>query len=210
MIRKEHSPRTSGIPLRACKALLAATASLVLIIPAASGAQPQDHRSGGPSGGGQPPSGGRSGAPSHGPRSGGPSAGGFGGTRRSGGFGGGPPATRSQFGPGNTFFGYDGSEQRDSQGGAGDRRGFGGEFTSARRFNGGAYRRPPGWYAHQWRHGDMLPALFWSQDYWLLNYWLYGLSPPPYGYVWVRDGGDALLIDQNTGEIVEVINGVFY
>jgi Ni/Co efflux regulator RcnB len=52
--------------------------------------------------------------------------------------------------------------------------------------------------------------MFWGRDYWLMDYWLYSLSPPPYGYVWVRYGDDALLIDQGTGEIAEVIYGVFY
>ena len=41
-------------------------------------------------------------------------------------------------------------------------------------------------------------------------YGYYGLPYPPPGTVWVRYGDDALLIDQYTGEIVEVIYGLFY
>ena len=36
------------------------------------------------------------------------------------------------------------------------------------------------------------------------------LIAPPYGAIWVRVGDDALLIDQYTGEIIEVDYGVFY
>jgi Ni/Co efflux regulator RcnB len=37
----------------------------------------------------------------------------------------------------------------------------------------------------------------------------FGLAPPPYGYEWVRNGDDALLIDTNTGEILQVEYDVF-
>ena len=73
----------------------------------------------------------------------------------------------------------------------------------------GAFHRPDGWYAHRWHSGDILPGLFWSRDFWIADYWLYALSPPPYGYVWIRDGDDAVLIDQSTGEVVEVVYDAF-
>jgi Ni/Co efflux regulator RcnB len=216
---------------KASRALLAATASVILMLPAVAGAQ--GHGGGGPGGGGPPAGdhgggghgggggghggGSGGGASPHG--GGGPSHGGGGGVAHGGpggapggghgGFGGGPAFGATQF-SGHTFRGYDGSEQRDEHGNFGDRRGFGDEFSSAHRYRSGGYQRPDGWYAHHWRHGEILPPLFWAQDYWLLDYWLYGLSPPPYGYVWVRDGADSLLISRATGEIVEVIYGVFY
>ena len=34
--------------------------------------------------------------------------------------------------------------------------------------------------------------------------------PPPPGTIWVRDGSDALLIDQGDGEIIQVDYSVFY
>ena len=36
----------------------------------------------------------------------------------------------------------------------------------------------------------------WARQYWLTDYTIYALPPPPFGAVWVRVGGDALLIDQ--------------
>ena len=68
----------------------------------------------------------------------------------------------------------------------------------SRRFHAPDYRRPPGWYAHRWTFGEFLPAPFWAQDYWLNG--LYGLMPcaaAALWRVWVRDGDDALLIDQD-------------
>ena len=59
-------------------------------------------------------------------------------------------------------------------------------------------------------YGDILPGAFWASSYWIADYWLYALAPPPPGYVWVRYGADALLIDRSTGEVVEVIYGIFY
>jgi Ni/Co efflux regulator RcnB len=83
-------------------------------------------------------------------------------------------------------------------------------FNAARRFRAPAYRPPPGWYARQWVWGDVLPVAFWPRNYWLTNYAIYDLPPPPFGAIWVRVGSDALLIDQNSGEIIEVDYGVFY
>ena len=83
-------------------------------------------------------------------------------------------------------------------------------FTAPHRFHAAAYRRPRGWYSHHWVFGEILPALFWTQDYWLTDYVDFGLEPPPPGTVWVRDGYDALLIDRYTGEIIQVDYSVFY
>ena len=83
-------------------------------------------------------------------------------------------------------------------------------FNAPRHFHAGAYHRPAGWYSHHWVYGEYLPALFWSRNYWLIDFMDYGLPPPPYGAVWVRVGDDALLIDQDTGEIITVEYGVFY
>jgi Ni/Co efflux regulator RcnB len=83
-------------------------------------------------------------------------------------------------------------------------------FNAQRRFHAPSYRRPHGWYDRRWSFGDFLPSLFWSQQYWLSNYYAYDLPPPPYGTVWVRNGNDALLIDRDSGEIITVEYGVFY
>lgn len=91
-----------------------------------------------------------------------------------------------------------------------DRHTYQRNFTAPHHYHVGGYERPHGWYQHNWVYGEVLPALFWSQNYWLLDYYDYGLAVPPPGFVWVRYGNDALLIDQSTGEILQVEYGVFY
>ena len=49
-----------------------------------------------------------------------------------------------------------------------------------------------------------------SAPLFLSNYDDYGLDEPDNGYVWVRDGDDAVLVDRYTGEVVEVEYDVFY
>jgi Ni/Co efflux regulator RcnB len=83
-------------------------------------------------------------------------------------------------------------------------------FRAERRFHAPVYRRPPGWYARRWTWGEFLPVSFWSRNYWITDFNVYGLPPPPFGAVWVRVGNDALLIDQDSGEIIEVDYGIFY
>ena len=70
--------------------------------------------------------------------------------------------------------------------------------------------RPAGWYDHRWTFGEFLPSAFWGRDYWLSNYSIYDLPPPPYGATWVRVGTDALLVDQDSGEVITVEYDVFY
>jgi Ni/Co efflux regulator RcnB len=79
-----------------------------------------------------------------------------------------------------------------------------------RHFHFGEYRRPQGWYNHRWIGGEILPPLFFAQEYWIDNYSYFGLQFPPPGTVWIRDGNDALLIDRRTGEVIQVVYGVFY
>lgn len=83
-------------------------------------------------------------------------------------------------------------------------------FRASQRFRAAPYRRPPGYFARRWSWGQTLPVAFWTRDYWLTDFYAYDLPPPPYGAIWVRVGDDALLIDQYTGEIIEVDYGVFY
>lgn len=91
-----------------------------------------------------------------------------------------------------------------------DRHAFQRNFASPRHFHIGGYVRPQGWYSRHWGYGDILPAFFWTQNYWISDYYDYGLVAPPPGFVWVRDGDDALLVDTDTGEILQVVYGVFY
>ncbi len=89
-------------------------------------------------------------------------------------------------------------------------RDFHRDYRADHRFHVGGYRRPYGWYSHHWVFGEFLPRPFWARDYWLYDYADYDLPPPPFGTVWVRVNDDALLIDQDTGEIISVVYGVFY
>jgi Ni/Co efflux regulator RcnB len=90
-----------------------------------------------------------------------------------------------------------------------DRHAFQRNVTASRHFHVSVYVRPQGWYDHHWGYGEILPAFFWAQNYWLNNYADYGLDVPPPGFVWVRDGDDALLVDTSSGEILQVDYGVF-
>ncbi len=83
-------------------------------------------------------------------------------------------------------------------------------FRAPRQYHLPPYRRPTGWYAEAWTFGMVMPALFWSRDYWITDYRMYGLDDPPYGYVWVRDTDDALLVDVTTGYVLRVVYSVFY
>jgi Ni/Co efflux regulator RcnB len=89
-------------------------------------------------------------------------------------------------------------------------RDFHRNFQASRRFQVPVYRRPAGWYSHRWVFGEFLPAAFWIRDYWLIDFADYDLPPPPFGAVWVRVDHDALLIDEDTGEIITVAYDVFY
>ena len=82
--------------------------------------------------------------------------------------------------------------------------------SSARHFQAGAYRAPQGYSYRRWSWGQRLPAIYFGRDYWIGDYASYGLFAPPYGLVWVRFGPDALLIDEYSGDIVQVDYGVFY
>ncbi len=144
-----------------------------------------------------------------GPRSGGP-AGVQANAARSGHggpFTGGSNTPFDLFGPGgrgfhdNTHYGHHDNNGYDALRGA---------VTARQRFHYGDYRRPQGWYDHHWVSGEILPALFFSQEYWIDNYAYFGLDYPPLGTIWIRDGNDALLIDRRTGEVIRVDYGVFY
>lgn len=77
------------------------------------------------------------------------------------------------------------------------------------RYHWEAYREPRGWYYRRWSYGEVFPVAFWTQEYWIVSYWQFGLLNPPYGYVWVRYGPDALLVDVENGQILGVVYAVF-
>ncbi len=90
-----------------------------------------------------------------------------------------------------------------------DRAAYQHNFQAARVYHVGVYRRPPGWVPHRWAFGQVLPRAYWAAPYILADYWLFALEVPPAGYEWVRDDTDAILVNVQTGEILQVEYGVF-
>jgi len=90
-----------------------------------------------------------------------------------------------------------------------DRGAYQHNFRAARSYHVGPYHRPTGWVAHTWGYGAILPRAYRTSQYLLADYWLFALEVPPGGYEWVRDGADALLINVDSGEILQVEYGVF-
>jgi Ni/Co efflux regulator RcnB len=77
------------------------------------------------------------------------------------------------------------------------------------RFAGARYHWPRGYGYHRYAIGYRLPRAYWVSDYFLADYVDYGLDPPPDDFQWIRYGPDILLINQDTGEIAQVIYGAF-
>ena len=82
-------------------------------------------------------------------------------------------------------------------------------FQAARSYHVGPYHRPAGWSNRHWGFGEILPRAYWASQYILADYWLFALEVPPSGYEWVRDGDDAILVNTDTGEILQVEYGTF-
>jgi Ni/Co efflux regulator RcnB len=83
-------------------------------------------------------------------------------------------------------------------------------ITAERRFHYGDYHAPQGYSYRRWSYGDHLPAIYFGRDYWIPNYWNFGLAWAPDGCEWVRFGPDAVLVDIDTGEVIQVVYDVFY
>jgi Ni/Co efflux regulator RcnB len=82
-------------------------------------------------------------------------------------------------------------------------------YNAARRYHWTPYQRPNGWIYRRWTFGQILPSLFWGRNYWVDRYMDYGLMDPPYGYVWVRYGDDALLVNVENGRILRVVYNLY-
>jgi Ni/Co efflux regulator RcnB len=108
----------------------------------------------------------------------------------------------------------DRNERRDARGNNDRRRAdvrqYRRNYDSPRRYRAGSYQWRDGYSYNRYRYGQRLPRHFYGRNFWLTNFVIFGLFPPPDGYVWVRYGPDAILIDEYTGEIVQVRYNVFY
>lgn len=56
-----------------------------------------------------------------------------------------------------------------------------------------------------WQQGEIAPAQVWSPRYLITDIAHYGLARPPLGDAWFRFGREALLINQKTGEVMQVV-----
>jgi Ni/Co efflux regulator RcnB len=90
-----------------------------------------------------------------------------------------------------------------------DRQVYNHNFTADRSYHIGPYHAPHGYAYRRWGYGEVLPRYYWAQQYWLTDYWLFGLEVPPVGFEWVRYGPDALLINTDNGEVIQVVYGRF-
>lgn len=82
-------------------------------------------------------------------------------------------------------------------------------YSSAHRYRY-AWRPPSGFYLRAWTFGEFLPRGWYGPGAWIVDPWRYDLPLPPPGYDWVRSGPDALLVDQFTGRIVQVVRDAFW
>ncbi|MBI3678406.1 MAG: RcnB family protein [Proteobacteria bacterium] len=85
-----------------------------------------------------------------------------------------------------------------------------GAKTSPQRYHAGVYKAPSGYHYQRWSPGERLPHIYFVRTFWILDFIDFGLFLPPPGYVWVRFGPDALLIDTFTGEVIAVEYDVFW
>ncbi|WP_293881360.1 RcnB family protein [Sphingomonas sp.] len=79
-----------------------------------------------------------------------------------------------------------------------------------RHYRAGQYQMPRGYSQRRWSYGERLPSSYYARNYWISNFLLYSLFAPPSGFVWVRVGNDAFLIDRFDGEIIQARYNVFY
>lgn len=81
--------------------------------------------------------------------------------------------------------------------------------TSKKHYDAAAFVAPSGYTYTRLNVGEKVPAPLLGGGVTLSDYQSYELQAPPSGAIWIRNGQDALLIDQNTGEVVQADYGVF-
>ncbi len=88
-------------------------------------------------------------------------------------------------------------------------RSHGFRHYDGRRYYGGRYVRPSGYYYRSWRYGDHLPRAYYGRRYIVNDYYVYRLHPPPRGYHWVRVDHDVVLAAIASGVVVSAVYGIF-
>ena len=91
------------------------------------------------------------------------------------------------------------------------------DWGSYRRYNGELFRLPrysaPYGYGYGYQRvgiGVVLEEQLFAPDYWIEDPYTYRLPPVDGPYRWVRYYNDALLVDMESGEVVDVVYGIFY
>jgi Ni/Co efflux regulator RcnB len=62
---------------------------------------------------------------------------------------------------------------------------------------------------HHWGYGQFLPRAWLVPAAFVADYAAYDLAAPPADFEWVRNGPDALLVNLDTGMVVQVVPGAF-
>ncbi len=77
-----------------------------------------------------------------------------------------------------------------------------GYYDRGRHDNGHHY----GQIKQAYRRGDYVPEAYWAPRYYVEDYRVYHLAPPPRGYRWVRPADDRyLLVEIATGVIAQAL-----
>jgi hypothetical protein len=78
-------------------------------------------------------------------------------------------------------------------------------------FHAGPFGPGPLWPAgfHRWGYGEYLPRALFAPAAYVVDYAAYELGAPPADCEWVRNGPDALLVNLDTGMVIQVVPGAF-
>lgn len=82
-------------------------------------------------------------------------------------------------------------------------------ITTTKHYNAGAFVAPSGYTYTRYTLGQRVNGKLLGTSYVLTSYGDYALETPPSGLTWIRVGDDALLVDSNTGEVVQSDYGLF-
>jgi Ni/Co efflux regulator RcnB len=81
--------------------------------------------------------------------------------------------------------------------------------TATKHYDAAAFVAPSGYTYKRFSVGERVPSMLIGSGP-MADYHSYALqAPPATGLTWIRNGRDALLIDQSTGEVVQVDYGLF-
>ncbi len=81
--------------------------------------------------------------------------------------------------------------------------------TSTKHYDAGAFTAPNGYTYRKFAVGDHVSPVLLHGNVALTDFQSYQLEAPPMGATWIRDGNDALLVDTNTGEVIQAQYGLF-